>query len=102
MSRLLDEILDALVEFGADQIMSVLFPSLEMPFSIQLPKLSATIGDVTVEVAGSILIFSTSAGEFEVDINDVFEVINFICDVGIIDMILPGPVSIADLEVLCR
>lgn len=102
MARLIDELVDAAIEFGAEQLMTVLFPSIEIPFSIQLPKLSTTMGDVTVELSGSILTFSTGAGSFEVDINDVFEVVNFLCDTGVVDSVIPGPVSVADLEVLCR
>lgn len=76
--------------------------AIRIPFKFQLPQGSTTIGGTSVTLTGTFVQIGVGSESMIINIEEIFAYYNLVDDSGILGFLIPGPISITNLESFCE
>lgn len=76
--------------------------SIKFPFQIRIPQGEAPFFGSSLNLTGTFLQIGTGPNSIVINIEEIFAYYNLVDDVGILGLIIPGPIGVSDLSTFCE
>lgn len=102
-TRVLRELGPEVQEWAIKKTLPLFIPTaIRIPFRFQLPQGTAPFFGTTLNMTGTFIQVGIGPESIVINLEEIFAYYNFASNSGILSLIIPGPVSIDDLESFCE